>query len=235
MSTHILDEPAPAGQPGAQPHRRRPPLARAVRAFRTWRKGRPFAGGLLAVLAGAELLAAPLAPLGVVIHQGVAGFSAAFFGPLLMLFGFCIWFAPHYKLFSGVCSILIGLIVLPTVNLGGFFIGTILALTGGMLATAWMPVPGWTAPTRGERRRARRLGAMSVTAAEAEAGAPAEAQAEAFEIPEAAEGGEAIEVIETRAAVEAESESPTRSASSAGSAPAVRAEPSEAPDDQSAQ
>jgi len=48
-----------------------------------------------------------------------------------------IWSPPAYRFFSGVASIMLGLIALPTVNLGGFFIGTLLALIGGALSAAW--------------------------------------------------------------------------------------------------
>jgi hypothetical protein len=56
-------------------------------------------------------------------------------------------------MFAGIAAILLGLIALPTINIGGFVIGTLLALVGGGLAVAWTPRPGWTAPTWGERHR----------------------------------------------------------------------------------
>lgn len=155
MSTHILGDEAPAQPPAVagDPHRRPSLPMRWMRSFRHWRKGRPFVGGLLAILAGVELLAAPITSLGVMIHEGVAGFSASFFGPLLVVFGLAVWFAPAYRLFAGIATILLGLIALPTINLGGFFIGTLMALIGGGLSAAWTPRPGWQAPTRRERTR----------------------------------------------------------------------------------
>jgi hypothetical protein len=167
MSTHILGEEAPA-QPPAAPgdsHRRPPLPMRLMQSFRHWRKGRPFVGGLLTVLAGVELLAAPLTSLGVMIHEGVAGFSASFFGPLLVVFGLAVWYAPAYRLFAGIATILLGLIALPTINLGGFFIGTLLALIGGGLSAAWTPRPGWQAPTRRQRRSAPQTAGTATAAA----------------------------------------------------------------------
>jgi hypothetical protein len=147
MTTQTLESPA-AGDP------HRPPTAlRALRTFRYWRKGRPFPGGLLITLAGIELWLAPYSAIGVMIHEGIAGFSAIFIGALLVMFGLTVWFAPAYRFFAGIAAIMLGLIALPTVNLGGFFIGTLLALIGGALSAAWMPRPGWEAPTRGQRRR----------------------------------------------------------------------------------
>lgn len=135
---------------------RRPNVAlRFLHAFRHWRKGRPFPAGLLIVLAGIELWLAPLSSIGTIIHEGVGGVSAFFIGALMMMFGLTVWVAPAYRFFAGIASILLGLIALPATNLGGFFIGTLLALIGGALATSWVPRPGWEAPTWGERRRAK--------------------------------------------------------------------------------
>ncbi len=146
MTTQTFESPA-AGESG------RPSAAlRLLHSFRHWRKGRPFPGGLLITLAGIELWLAPFSSIGVMIHEGVAGFSSVFIGALLVMFGQAIWFAPDYRFFSGVASIMLGLIALPTVNLGGFFIGTLLALIGGALSAAWVPRPGWEAPTRRQRR-----------------------------------------------------------------------------------
>lgn len=149
MTTHSFYPPTPG-------EARRPPAAlRLLHAFRHWRKGRPFPAGLLIVLAGVELWLAPLSSIGNIIHEGVGGVSAFFIGALMIMFGLTVWVAPTYRVFAGIASILLGLIALPATNLGGFFIGTLLALIGGALATSWVPKPGWVAPTRGERRRAR--------------------------------------------------------------------------------
>ena len=147
MTTQTLENPA------AGDSHRPPAVLRGLHAFRHWRKGRPFPGGLLITLSGIELWLAPYSSIGVMIHEGIAGFSSIFIGALLVMFGCTVWFAPAYRFFAGIASIMLGLIALPTVNLGGFFIGTLLALIGGGLSAAWMPRPGWDAPTRRQRRR----------------------------------------------------------------------------------
>lgn len=150
MTTQTLDSPASDGTS------RPPVLVRALRAFRHWRKSRPFPSGLLITLSGLEIWAAPYSSIGVMIHEGIAGFSAVFVGTLLIVFGITIWFAPTYRAFAGIAAILLGLIALPTINIGGFVIGTLLALTGGGLAVAWTPRPGWEAPTWRQRHAAKR-------------------------------------------------------------------------------
>jgi hypothetical protein len=178
MTMNVLEAPAPADGHG-RPHT----IVRAYRRFRHWRKGRPFLGGLFGILAGAELWYAPLSPLGVIIHEGIAGVSAFFIGALMVMLGLAVWFAPAYRVFAGVATIMLGLLALPVTNLGGFVVGTILALTGGVMAVAWVPRPGWTAPTRRQRR--------SLRAQEAE---PVEAELVAVEAGEArAETAEAVD------------------------------------------
>jgi hypothetical protein len=174
MTTQTLDSPA-SGEPN------QPFALRVLRGFRHWRKGRPFPAGLLILLAGIELWLAPFSSIGTIIHEGVGGISAFFIGALMMMFGITVWFTPAYRVFAGIASILLGLIALPATNLGGFFIGTLLSLIGGGLAVAWVPRPGWEAPTRRQRH--------SRTAEEsAETGESAEtAEPELFAAPEGSE------------------------------------------------
>jgi Family of unknown function (DUF6114) len=180
MTTQTLDSPA-----GGEPQQ--PFALRAAHGFRHWRKGRPFPAGLLIVLAGIELWLAPLSSIGNIIHEGVGGISAFFIGALMVMFGITVWFAPAYRVFAGVASILLGLIALPATNLGGFFIGTLMALIGGGLAVAWTPRPGWEAPTRRQRRAERRASeaqeAQQPFTAESEPAAQHEAAVEEQEFP----------------------------------------------------
>jgi Family of unknown function (DUF6114) len=127
-------------------------LRRARLSFRHWRKGRPFNGGFWVLFAGVELMLAPASSIGVIVHEGIAGVSAFFLGGLMIMFGLSIWFAPSYRMFAGIASIMLALIALPATNYGGFLIGTLCGVTGGALSTAWTPRPGWQAPTRRQRR-----------------------------------------------------------------------------------
>jgi hypothetical protein len=176
MTTQILENTSSDGA------HRPPAVVRAYRAFRHWRKARPFPSGLLILLSGIEIWAAPYSSIGVMIHEGIAGFSAVFVGTLLIVFGLTVWFAPMYRMFAGIAAILLGLIALPTINIGGFVIGTLLALVGGGLAVAWTPRPGWTAPTWGERHRRAQHAPTEPLFAEASSG---DSSTETFEAAEA--------------------------------------------------
>jgi hypothetical protein len=113
--------------------------------FRTWRRTRPFTGGLLLLLAGLELLGIPLGgdlghgAIKLVIYIGIGGVFGVLIGLLLIAAGIMIWVNPLHRVFYGIAGIVLGIVSFPTSNLGGFFIGMLLAMVGGALAFAWEP------------------------------------------------------------------------------------------------
>ncbi|WP_222623833.1 DUF6114 domain-containing protein [Streptomyces buecherae] len=109
--------------------------------FRRWRRGRPFWGGLITIGAGAEIAAIPLAPLKVMVLQGVTGVVSVMMGLVLVLMGLSAWFAPYYRGLAGVLAVLVAAGALVLSNLGGFFVGTIGGVVGGSLIFAWQPLP----------------------------------------------------------------------------------------------
>ncbi|WP_411104681.1 DUF6114 domain-containing protein [Streptomyces sp. cmx-4-9] len=107
--------------------------------FRRWRRSRPFWGGFFAVLAGAEICVLPLAPLKVMLQQGVAGIPSVLMGIVMIVLGLTAWFAPPQRVLAGVLTTLIATGALVLSNLGGFLIGTLLGILGGGLMFAWQP------------------------------------------------------------------------------------------------
>ncbi|WP_372463817.1 DUF6114 domain-containing protein [Streptomyces pinistramenti] len=117
-------------------------MAAGIRSrLRRWRTGRPFWGGLAAVLAGAEICAIPLAPLKIMLQQGIAGIPSVLMGLVMILMGLSAWFAPYYRGIAGVLTVLFSAAALVMSNLGGFLIGTVLGIIGGALIFAWQPLP----------------------------------------------------------------------------------------------
>ncbi|MFE6744080.1 DUF6114 domain-containing protein [Streptomyces tubercidicus] len=114
--------------------------------WRRWRRGRPFWGGLATVLAGAEICALPLAPLKIMLQQGIAGIPSVLMGLVMIVMGLSAWFAPYYRGLAGVLTVLCAAAALVMSNLGGFLIGTVLGILGGSMIFAWQPV----APTEPE-------------------------------------------------------------------------------------
>ncbi|MEU2184758.1 DUF6114 domain-containing protein [Streptomyces thermolilacinus] len=108
--------------------------------WRRWRRSRPFWGGLLAILAGAEICAIPLAPMEVMIHQGIAGVPSVLLGIVMIMLGISVWVSPHYRSLAGVVTTLIAAAALVMSNLGGFLIGTLVGILGGAMMFAWQPV-----------------------------------------------------------------------------------------------
>ncbi|MCC3779114.1 hypothetical protein K6I33_004603 [Streptomyces sp. UNOB3_S3] len=110
-------------------------------AWRRWRKGRPFWGGLAAVVAGAEICAIPLAPLRIMLEQGIAGIPSVLMGIVMIIMGLTAWFAPQYRSLAGILTVLIATAALVMSNLGGFLFGTLTGIVGGAMIFAWQPEP----------------------------------------------------------------------------------------------
>lgn len=108
--------------------------------WRRWRRSRPFWGGLLTILAGAEICAIPLAPLKVMLHQGVAGVPSVLLGIVMIMLGISVWVSPQYRSLAGVVTTLLAAAALVMSNLGGFLIGTLVGILGGAMTFAWQPV-----------------------------------------------------------------------------------------------
>ncbi|TXK34227.1 DUF6114 domain-containing protein [Nonomuraea sp. C10] len=107
--------------------------------FRRWRRTRPFWGGLWVAAGGAVILLAPLAPLPLLVRQGVAGISGYLAGLLLVAAGLLSWWQHGQRVFLGVAAIALSLGSFVTSNLGGLGLGMLAGLTGGALLCAWSP------------------------------------------------------------------------------------------------
>lgn len=155
-------ETAAAGKPAAEARAR---AASAWRAFRAWRRSRPFWGGLLLLLAGIELIAIPLlsvlahGSVKVVIYIGVGGVFGVLIGGLLVACGLLIWFHPVQRVFYAIAGVLLAVASFVATNLGGFFFGMLLGVTGASLSFGWTQEPG--RPAGQHRPRPRRAGPPS--------------------------------------------------------------------------
>lgn len=121
------------------------PASRVRRGFRTWRRTRPFWGGLLAVLAGVPILYFPYAHLSLggltMAMSTTAGAGSLIIGLMLMVLGLTAWFQPLVRIFCGVATTILALISIPVSNLGGFGMGLIPGLIAGGLMVSWAPLP----------------------------------------------------------------------------------------------
>lgn len=119
-------------------------IAGARRAFRDWRRTRPFWAGLLVLLSAAPIIYFPYFNLSLgalsVTMSTMAGAGSLAIGLTLIVLGALLWFQPVIRYFAGCVAIFLGVLSLPISNFGGFFAGTLFATTGGLLALAWGPV-----------------------------------------------------------------------------------------------
>ncbi|MFI6575139.1 DUF6114 domain-containing protein [Nocardiopsis sp. NPDC050513] len=138
-------------------------LRSARGGFRSWRRTRPFWGGLLLAASGAELLAAPSAqslilPIDLIVYAGIAGVSGTLIGILLIAVGVLAWLQPDQHAFFGLVGLLLALASFVTSNFGGFVVGMLLGIVGGSLVFAWCRRVRRRAP----RRRARPMAAVAL-------------------------------------------------------------------------
>ncbi|MYR45246.1 DUF6114 domain-containing protein [Streptomyces sp. SID5910] len=141
-------------------------------AFRDWRSGRPFWGGLLLVLGGAEVLFTMKASLKVVLHVGMQGVAGYLLPVVMLLCGLLTLVTPAQRLFYSLIGVLASLGTWLTSNLGGFLIGLLLGCVGSCLVFGWLP----DQESRRERRRRRkqaRAARSSARPLEQRAGEPA--------------------------------------------------------------
>lgn len=133
---------APAGQPAAAPAE---PTAAArhtrLKRLRHWRRTRPFWGGLIMILGGAEILLTVWAPLPVVLHMGLQNSLGYLIPIVIVLGGLLVVFHPAQRTFAAVVTAVLGLAAWLTSNLGGFVVGMLLTLIGSAMAFAWRPRP----------------------------------------------------------------------------------------------
>jgi hypothetical protein len=109
----------------------------ARRAFRHWRRTRPFWGGLLVTLGGGEMLLLYRASIKVSMHMGLYGIAGYAVPVMLVVLGLLLIFDPQHRLFYSVLSLLFAVASWMTSNLGGFLLGMLLAMTGASLAFGW--------------------------------------------------------------------------------------------------
>ncbi len=108
--------------------------------MKSWRRSRPFWGGLFILVAGMELLSIPLTvnALSVAIRFGTVG-ATYLIALIMMIVGVLVWFQPGQRVFLGLVAVLLSMASFVYSNLGGFLVGMTFGLLGGMLAVAWTP------------------------------------------------------------------------------------------------
>ena len=138
------------------------PASPAGPVRRDWRGRRPFWGGLLVTLGGAEILFTLWAPLPLLLHISLVGLAGYLVPSVMLLCGLLILFNPTQRLFYSFLAVLASLASWVTSNLGGFLIGMLLGVVGACLTFGWLPdQPLRRGRQRREDRRAQRRAARA--------------------------------------------------------------------------
>ncbi|MEU3749299.1 MULTISPECIES: DUF6114 domain-containing protein [Streptomyces] len=131
--------PEPTGAPAPVPTASGPAARGARRAFRRWRRTRPFWAALWTGAGGFVIFFLPMAPLGKILQVGVGGIAGMAGGVVLMAMALLILLLPGQRHTAGVIAVIAGVASFPLSNLGGLFLGMFLSVLGGSMAFAWLP------------------------------------------------------------------------------------------------
>ena len=135
--------------------------------FRSWRRNRPFTGGLLLILAGIVILVPAYLSIRIldllVMISTISGVSVLIVGSLLIMFGIGAWFKPATAPYLGVLGILVGIVALPTSNFGGFLLGSGLAIVGGALTLAWEDRTKERSKSRDHKKKSKSVAVVTAT------------------------------------------------------------------------
>ncbi|WP_219464371.1 DUF6114 domain-containing protein [Nonomuraea rhizosphaerae] len=104
-----------------------------------WTRRRPFWAGCLLIAAGTEILLLPVAGTGVIIHTGAGGYAGFLLGLFLAVMGLGMWFAAEQRFVIAVLAVLAALAAFVLSNLGGFLVGSLVAIVGASWGFAWTP------------------------------------------------------------------------------------------------
>ncbi|WP_235539093.1 DUF6114 domain-containing protein [Nocardioides sp. Soil796] len=134
----------------------------ARRWFRAFRRTRPFWGALWLALGGLVIIHFARSPITMVIGGGWNSSAGYILGGGMVMFALVALFAPLYRSLVGIVGVLLGLAAFIAANLGGFLIGTLLAIFGGSMIWAW----GEKKPrkSRADRTRKREIAEVAETA-----------------------------------------------------------------------
>jgi hypothetical protein len=92
----------------------------------------------------------------VVIYIGIGGVFGVLIGGLLVACGLLVWFHPAQRVFYAIAGVLLAVLSFVATNLGGFFLGMLLGVTGASLSFGWTPGPGWDGGSHHRPRPRRR-------------------------------------------------------------------------------
>jgi hypothetical protein len=106
--------------------------------FAAWRRGRPFWGAALTIVAGVVLWFSGRLQFDTFEFQlGIEGAQSTILPIGIVVLGALVLAQPHFHLFYGILTLVVAVYSLLGVNLGGFGIGMVLGVVGGVTVVSW--------------------------------------------------------------------------------------------------
>lgn len=116
----------------------------ARRAFRLWRRSRPFWAAVIALVGGLPMWYFPSKAVQFLFVTQTPIWAGILVGVLVEFFAVMLLVQPQFRTMYGMFVVLLSLLSFITSDFGGLFIGMLLGILGGSLALAWTPVMGKT-------------------------------------------------------------------------------------------
>lgn len=108
--------------------------------WKRWKQGRPFASGVLGILAGTAMLYGPMGLIRFALVPGSTLWAALAVGGMVLIIGAFILLEPKLSRILGAFMIILSLVSLIT-SLGGLVVGMLLGIVSGGLAVSWEITP----------------------------------------------------------------------------------------------
>lgn len=115
-------------------------FTRGRRAFRGWRKRRPFWGGFFLLWSGFLLFWSSNLDFGnLTFHLGPTGYLSYVIPLVTATCGALVWASPSQRMFYAIVSLATVIYSIIALNLGGWLLGLISGMFGASLSFAWIP------------------------------------------------------------------------------------------------
>nr|WP_240963104.1 DUF6114 domain-containing protein [Antrihabitans stalactiti] len=107
--------------------------------FKSFRRTRPFWGGLWLTLGGWLVLRLSMVSIQIVMSTGIVGFGGWLTGGGMIACGLLAWCLPSQRYVAGIIGLLLAVASLLVSNFGGLLLGMVFGMVGSSMVISWGP------------------------------------------------------------------------------------------------